>query len=166
MKKKLRESLIMPEQKPLHHEPQKSIQLRPNQNKEVLKVSPTTKLPTKFDRIQVLYEYKDYKVELNLSYTNTSNNQLERGKIDYSDGKYHPVPDARSIVQWTQYARGDYGLGVYVGDDAADWLKKVRKYTTPSYGGFDIDPVRAIQRHKARKRQEKVNRILKAYEQD
>ena len=167
MKKKLRESLIMPETKPLQPQPQKPIQLRPNQNDEVLKVSPTTKLPTRLDRIQILHHPEEkYEIRLNLSYTNASKNQLERSKIDYSQGKVNLVPDARSITQWVQYTRGDYGLGFYVDDDAADWVKTVRNVTTPPYSGFDLDPVRAIQRYKARKRQEKVDRILKAYGQD
>lgn len=148
MKKKLRESLIMPEQKPLQHEPQKSIQLFPHQNKEVLKVSPSTKLPTRFDRFQTLYPPEDYEVNLSFSVTNQNNkSQVDRSKIDYSKGKPDPVPDARSITQWAQNTRGDYGTGVAI-----------------PVG--DIDPVRAIQRYKARKRKEKVDMILKAYGQD
>ncbi len=166
MKKKLRQSLIVPEQKPLQHPLQQPIRILPRQNREVLKVSPTTKLPTKFDRIQILYPPEKYEIHLDLNVTNAGTSQLNRAKIDYSSGKFNAVPDARSITQWVQYTRGDYGLGIYAGEGSADWIYKVRKITTPPYSGFDADPVRAIQNYKARKRKEKVDRIKKAYGQE
>ncbi len=168
MKKKLRQSLLVPEMKPQQHQPEQlSIQISPIQNQEVLKVSPTTKLPTKFDRIVTLNPLPpEAKISIELNVTNLGKNQLERSQIDYSSGKYNAVPDARSITQWVQYTRGDYGLGIYAGEGSADWVYKVRKLTTPPYSGFDVDPIRAIQRYKARKRKEKVDRIKKAYGQD
>ena len=167
MKKKLRQSLVVPEQKQMHQELLKeSIKIRPQQNDEVLKVSPTTKLPTKFDRIEIMNPPEKYEIHLNLNVTNTSTSQIDRATIDYSTGKYNAVPDARSITQWVQYTRGDYGTGFYIGEGSADWLYQLRKITTPPYSGFDADPVRAIQNRKARKRKEKVDRIKKAYGQD
>ena len=166
MKKKLRQSLIVPEQKPPQHPLQQPIRILPQQNQEVLKVSPTTKLPTKYDRIQILHPPEKYEIHLNLNVTNSGTRQLDRAKIDYSNGKFNAVPDARSITQWVQYTRGDHGLGIYAGEGSADWVYKVRKLTTPPYSDFDADPVRAIQNYKARKRKEKVDRIKKAYGQE
>lgn len=167
MKKKLRQSLTVPEQKPIQYQPKRAnIQVLPQDNQEVLKVSPATKLPTKYDKIQVLHPPEEYEVHLNLNVTNIGTRQLNRAKIDYSNGKFNAVPDARSITQWVQYTRGDYGLGIYAGEGSADWVYKVRKLTTPPYSGFDADPVRAIQSYKARKRKEKVDRIKKAYGQE
>lgn len=166
MKKKLRQSLIVPEQNPLEYKNPQTPQIHPLQNPEVLKVSPTTKLPTKFDRIQILHPPEKYEIHLNLNVTNAGESQLDRATIDYSTGKFNAVPDARSITQWVQYTRGDYGLGVYVGEGSADWVYKVSKFTTPPYSGFDADPVRAIKSHKARKRKVKVDRIKKAYGMD
>ena len=112
-------------------------------HKEVLKVSPTTKLPTKFDRIQVLYPPDKYEINLDLSGINLKKN-LATNQIDYSTGKYNAVPDARSISQWTQYSGQGAGASVNVGD---------------------LDPVRAVNRYKARKRKVKVDRIKKVYGQ-
>ena len=166
MKEKLRQSLIVPEQKPLQYQPRhQPIQMLPQQNQEVLKVSPPTKLPTKFDRIQILHPPEKYEIHLNLNVTNAGTSQLDRAKIDYSNGKYNAVPDARSITQWVQYTRGDYGLGVYAGEGPVDWIYKFRNIITPPYSGFDADPVRTIKNRKARKRKEKVDRIKKAYGQ-
>ncbi|MDO5523142.1 MAG: hypothetical protein Q4G48_03750 [Bacteroidia bacterium] len=167
MKKKLRQSLIVPDQKQMQQELlRQSIKIRPQQNDEVLKISPTTKLPTKYDRIQVLHPAEEYEIHLNLNPTNVDKSQLNRATIDYSTGKYNAVPDARSITQWAQYTRGDYGLGVYADEKSPDWLRKLSKMTNPARSGFDIDPVRAIQNHKARKRKVKVDRIKKAYGMD
>ena len=157
----------MPEQKPQQHKLQQPIQILPQQNQEILKVSPTTKLPTKFDRIQLLNPIPpEQQIHINLNVTNVGTSQTDRGRIDYSTGKYNLVPNARSITQWVQYTRGDYGTGIYVGEGSADWVYKARKLTTPPYSGFDADPVRAIQNYKARKRKEKVDKIKKAYGQD
>jgi hypothetical protein len=167
MKKKLRQSLAVPEQKPMQYQPKRAnIQALLQENQEVLRVSPTTKLPTKFDGIQVPHPPEKYEIHLNLNVTNAGRSGLDRAKMDYSNGKFNAVPDARSIAQWVQYTRGDYGLGIYAGEGSADWIYKVRKLTTPPYSGFDADPVRVFQNHKARKRKEKVNRIKKAYGQD
>lgn len=166
MKKKLRQSLIVPEQKPMQYQPKRAnIQVLPQDNQEVLKVSPATKLPTKYDKIQVLHPPEEYEVHLNLNVTNIGTRQLNRAKIDYSNGKFNAVPDARSITQWIQYTRGDYGTGISIGEGSAEWLYKLRKIIPP-YSGFDADPIRTIQNHKARKRKEKVDRIKKAYGQE
>lgn len=145
MKRKLRESLIVPELNPSKQKIA-PIRLQPLQKQdEILKVSPTTKLPTKFDRIETLHAPEVYKIRLDLTVTN-KRDSLVLEKIDYSSGKLHPIPDPRSTAHFTQYTgMGGSGIVIVVGD---------------------FDPVRAVQRHKARKRQEKVNRILKAYSQD
>lgn len=66
MKKRLRESLIEPEQQP-HQQPlQQKPKILQEQNTEVLKVSPFTKLPTKYDRIKLLHPPEDLEIHLNL----------------------------------------------------------------------------------------------------
>ena len=115
--------------------PQK-IEIKPLQH-EVLKVSPFTKLPQKFDRIETLNSTPpETRVNLNISVTDQPN-----GNYDYSREHIKPIPDPRSKAQWIQYSSG-------------------------SSKGFDADPVRAIQAIKARKRKEKVDRIKKAYGQE
>ena len=80
-------------------------------NQEVLKVSPTTRLPTRLDRFINMERYEPEKVNININTTNRA-----------------PVT------------------------------------TRPS--GMDFDPVRAILNYKARKRKEKVDRIVRAYSMD
>lgn len=166
MKRKLRESLITPDLNPSKQKIA-PVQIRPQQSNpdDVLKVSPTTKLPTRFDRIEILHPLPpEAELSISLDVTNIGTSQADRSKIDYSTGKVQAVPDARSITQWVQNTRNDYGVGIHLEGDAPEWLKKIAKFINPNTKGIDIDPVRAVQRHKAKKRQEKVNNIIKAYE--
>ena len=107
LKKQLRQSLLNPK---INHSEQmhQTFRIETQKDQEVLKVSPTTRLPTRLDRFIDINNYQGEKVNLNLKKTNSA-----------------PI------------------------------------ITRPS--GMDFDPVRAIQRHKARKRQKKVDRIVKAY---
>ena len=164
-KRQLKQSLITdgPMGKPeLKKDPFKIRQDR----KEVLKVSPTPKLPTQYDRVELLEpESPEEKIHLNLEYTNPKTDQLSRSAYDYSTGKVIPIPDTNSKIQQGLNTRNDYGIGLYIDEESApEWLRKIRNITTPGYSGFDVDPVRAIQRHKAAKRQEKINKILKVYD--
>jgi len=111
LKKKLRKSLLQPEMK---HSQQMQ---QPNQTKfqqpdKVLRVSPTTRLPTRLDRFINISQLELKEIDLNLGVTNA---------------------------------------------------KTTHKIIPAQTGGFDFDPVRAIQRHKARKRQKKVDKIVRAY---
>lgn len=135
MKRKLRESLITPELNPSKQKIA-PVELQPLQKQdEVLKVSPTTKLPTRFDRFELLQPISPEKqVHINLNVTNALPLNVR------SPGSVTPVFDGKQI---------------HIRSNAGEVVK-------PS--GRDLDPVRAIQRHKARKRQEKVNKIIKAYE--
>lgn len=144
-KKNLRKSLVMPELKPdMKFQP---IQIQ-QYEKEVLKVSPDTKLPTIFNRIRLLNSLPPEKrIHIEMEVTNLEKSQVEKSEIDYSKGKVNAIPDARSIQQWIHYTRGDHGTGV-------------------SLNNLDLDPIRAIQRHKAKQRKKKVDKILKAYGQE
>lgn len=170
MKKKLRQSLIVPEQKPLQYQPS-PIKIRPQQNQEVLKVSPTTKLPTVYDRAvtnQVVKPEEISRVEKEIGEIAKrvdDASQPARAAINYSDGKVHPIPDGASRLQWAQHTRNDYDLGIYTDESSAEWLVRLRNRITPRYRNIDLDPVRTIQNIKARKRKEKVNKIKKAYGQ-
>jgi hypothetical protein len=166
LKKSLNMKGAKPELMPMPKNQQ--LQIKPNkQNDEVLEVSPTTKLPSKYDRIQTLNPVSpEERVKIEMSYTNKDyNSQLARSSIDYSDGKVHAVPDARDIHQFTQNTRNDYGLGVYADEDSPEFMRKIRNKVTPVYRDIDLDPIRTIQRIKARNRQKKVDEILKAYNQ-
>lgn len=133
--------------------------------KEVLKVSPTTQLPTKFDRIEVLHPIPpEQEIHINMTVTNVdTKSQPARSAFNYDRGAYIPIPDPTSISQFCQHTRNDYGLGFYADKDSPEWLRRLRNRTTPQYRNIDLDPVRAIQRMKAKKRAEKVKVIKKAY---
>ena len=109
-KRQLRQSLLNSEMKHSNqmHQP---FMLDAQKNHNVLKVSPTTRLPTRLDRFIRIKEIEVEKVNININTTNRA-----------------PIT------------------------------------TRPS--GMDFDPVRAIQNYKARKRQEKVDRIVKVYSMD
>ncbi len=164
LKKKLRQSLDVPDRQPPHRH--QAINITPKENQEVLKVSPTTKLPTKFDRIELLEPIPpEQRVHIELEVTNIdTKSQLARSAINYSNGRVHAIPDARSISQSAQYTRNDYGVGFYADEDSPDWLRKLRNKHTPQYRDIDLDPVRYFQRLKAKKRKEQVDRIKKVYE--
>lgn len=165
-RQKLRHSLINndPEMKSgLKHQPL----VRQQDGKDILKVSPTTKLPTRLDRIQLLEPIlPEEKIHIHFTITNEKYDQASRSRNDYSTGKVIPVPDGRSIMQSTQYTRNDYGLGIYADKDSPAWLRKLRNATTPQYRNIDLDPVRAIQSRKQNKRQKKIDKIKRIYEQD
>lgn len=166
-KQKLKQSLKSndPHLKPeLKHQP---FQVQQDQ-KDVLKVSPTTKLPSQFDKIELLEPLvPEQRIHINLNVTNIdTESQLARSSIDYSTGKVHEIPDSRSKLQWMQYTRNDYGLGIYADEDSPEWLRIIRNKTTPRYRNIDLDPIRYFQRRKARKHKEQVDKIKKVYEQE
>ncbi|MDD4698016.1 MAG: hypothetical protein PHR52_10840 [Fermentimonas sp.] len=86
IKKRLRQTILMPEnliedQSFLH--PSQPFPNKENNNK-VLKVSPFTKLPTKRDRLKILPPPEEYKIHINISFTNsTPINQLPPGSVRY-----------------------------------------------------------------------------------
>ena len=134
-KKKLRESLISPEMQ------QSQQRLYPGQREfeqrqEVLTVSPTTKLPTRFDRFRIARRLEDKEIRIDLNVTNsTPLNMRPIGSVKFEfDGR-------------RMNARSNAG-----------------EMVRPS--GMDLDPVRAFQRHNAAKRQEIINKIVRVYGMD
>ncbi|NLY25177.1 MAG: hypothetical protein GX042_09275 [Bacteroidales bacterium] len=84
LKKNLRRSLITPEKRPSERQPHQSQQILPESDRGVLKVSPTTRLPTRGDRIQILYPPEKYLIHINLQTTNsTPINQRPTGSVRY-----------------------------------------------------------------------------------
>lgn len=167
-KRNLRKSLQAPEapniKSELKYQP---FQVQQN-NTEILEVSPTTKLPTRYDKVE-LHELIPpiEKLQIDLNVTNVDNrSQLGRSAIDYSDGKVHAIPDARSISQSVQHTRNDYGLGFYADDSSAEWLIKLRNRTSRVHRDIDLDPVRFFQRKKAEKHRKQVEKIKKVYNQE
>lgn len=98
----------MKQLKQRHHSTKRSYQ---EKDDEVLKVSPTTVLPSRLTRLLNIDKLKFEQPNIAIGVTNT---------------KSYKTKPARS-------------------------------------GGGDFDPLRAIYRYKARKRQEKVDKILKVY---
>lgn len=107
LKKQLKQSALNPKmnQSKQMFQPFK---LETQKEQEVLRVSPTTQLPTRLDQFVDINSFAVEKANLNLQRTNSA-----------------PIT------------------------------------TRPS--GMDFDPVRAIQKYKARKRKIKVDRIVRAY---
>lgn len=131
-KRQLRESLLNSEMESSQqmHQPRER---RFHQRDEILRVSPTTKLPTRLDRILKIGKMKEEEIQIDLNVAKRQPMNIRpRGSVKYEfDGKQmHIRSNAGEVV-------------------------------TPS--GQDLDPVRAIQRHKARKRQQKVDKIMQAY---
>ena len=84
MKKRLRQSIIMPEKLPERQPLQHTPQLLSKEDNNVLKVSPFTKLPTRGDRIKILHPPEEYKINISMTVTNsTPINQLPRGSVRY-----------------------------------------------------------------------------------
>ena len=135
LKKQLKQSLLNSDMK--HSEQM----YQPNKinfqnDQEVLKVSPTTKLPTRLDRFRIINNLKDNEIKINLKVTNALPiNVRPRGSVKYEfdGGKMNIRSNAGEVVK-------------------------------PS--GIDLDPARAFQSAKARKRKEKVDKIVKAYALD
>ncbi|WP_294080925.1 hypothetical protein [Proteiniphilum sp. UBA5384] len=102
MKKRLRQSLIPPENLSVNPQFQYTPQILPNQDNEVLKVSPTTKLPTKLDRIRILNPPEKYKIYINTTVTNAPPiNQLPAGSVRYEYvGKHlEAIPTGGQLVK-------------------------------------------------------------------
>jgi transcription initiation factor TFIID subunit TAF12 len=81
-------------------QPQQHAPFQPNQQhqeQEVLRISATTRLPSKFCRIQTLYRPEEMKVNISFKVTNRNRSQVARSQIDYSNGRINPIPDSRSI---------------------------------------------------------------------
>lgn len=106
------------------------------QRQDVLTVSPTTKLPTRLDRFRIVPKLEDKLVRINMNVTNSTPINMR------PRGSMKFEFDGRRMN-----ARSNAG-----------------EMVTPS--GKDFDPVRAFQGYNAAKRQEKVNKIIKAYEMD
>ena len=106
------------------------------QSPDILTVSPTTKLPTRLDRFRIVPKLEDKLIRINLNVTNSTPINMR------PSGSVRFEFDGERMN-----ARSNAG-----------------EMVTPS--GLDLDPVRAFQGYKAAKRQEKVNKIIKAYEMD
>lgn len=165
-KKQLKQSLKSPEIIIRNTPKYSPLEIEQNPT-EKLQVSPTTQLPSIYNHLKG--EYSDMVQRFKPDFTVTGKDltsHLARSAIDYSDGKVHAIPDARSITQMTNYTRNDFGLGFYADEDSPEWMKKLRNILTPQYRNIDLDPVRTIQAIKARKRKEAVDKILKAYKME
>ena len=131
-KKKLRESLLHPD---IQHSQQKHQpgQIDFHQNQEVLRVSPTTKLPTRFDRFRIINKLEQKQIKIDLNVTNSLPINVRPSgsvKYEFDGGKMQIRSNAGEVVN-------------------------------PS--GQDFDPVRGFQRYNAKKRKEKVDKIVRAY---
>lgn len=131
-KRKLRESPFNSEMQPSQHIHQPTLR-RFHLRDEILRVSPTTKLPTRLDRILKIGKVKVKEIQIDLNATKVQPMNIRPyGSVKYEfDGKQmHIRSNAGEVVNPSEQ---------------------------------DFDPVRAIQRHKARKRQRKVDEIIRIY---
>ena len=103
MKKRLRETIISPQNpsdlNTLNHNPQI--------DKDILKVSPFTRLPTKIDRIILIEPINKYQMHLNLN-SSTPINQLPPGSVRYEfiGGKMMMISTAGQRVNPSGFGRG------------------------------------------------------------
>ncbi|MDR0334111.1 MAG: hypothetical protein LBI15_11715 [Dysgonamonadaceae bacterium] len=180
-RRRLRQEMIQPEIRPLPQQQQPTFnrplpQQQPQQ--EMLRVSPTTVLPTKYDRIQTLYQPEQFRVNLNLNYTNEDRSAVARSRIDYATGKYNPIPDSRSTAQRAQFS-GFSGLGgggivgsggkmqnldIYYDENSPEWVQRVGRRLNNAGTVDTLDPVRAINNRRARRRAARLDTILREFE--
>jgi hypothetical protein len=106
------------------------------QSSDILTVSPTTKLPTRLDRFRIVPKLEDKLIRINLNVTNSTPINMR--------------PNGSVSFEFD-------GRRMNARSNAGEMVK-------PS--GIDLDPVRAFQGYNAAKRQEKVNKIIKAYGMD
>src|SRR5690554_2462856 len=135
LKKRMRESLMTPDMPPLQplqsHQPVPwDIDRKPD---EILKVSPITRLPTKYDRIRLPPRPEELKIKMHIIPTNSPPiNMRPIGSVEY-------VHDAGKM-----YIRSTAG-----------------KLVVPS--GGDLDPVRAYKHRRTEKQRKRLLRMLDAY---
>ncbi len=135
LKKRMRESLLAPDMPSLkdqqqHNPLQLDLERNPN---EVLKVSPFTRLPTKYDRIRISPKTEELKVQMHIIPSNAPPiNTRPTGSTEYVHefGKMSVRSNAGELV-------------------------------VPS--GNDFDLIRARKARKTEKHRKKLKRILDAY---
>jgi hypothetical protein len=178
-RRRLRQEMIQPEIRPLPQQQQPTFN-RPlpqqPQQQEVLRVSPTTTLPTKYDRVQTVHQPEQFRVNINLNYTNEDRSQVARSRIDYSTGTHNPIPNIRSTAQFVQNAgfspnsvMGGGGQtinnrNIYYDENSPEWVQKLGKRVN-NRGTYDtLDPVRIINNRRARRRAARLDTILQEFE--
>lgn len=168
-KKKFREDIAIPDTSthPLQQQWSAKRPLTQLQEQKVIKVSPSTRLPTRIDRIQLLNPPPtDIEKIIDLRTTHTRKSQVERNMTNYSSGKYIPIPDANSISQWCQHTGSGYDTKLKLNIDIAElapWIQEILRITAPFREGFDADIVRNIKENKEKKHRQKLKKILDAY---
>lgn len=135
LKNRMRESIMTPDMpsRQLSNQ-QHLIQLNWDKGRsEVLRVSPNTRLPTKYDLIPIPPKKEEMKINMQIIPANASPiNMLLPGSVEYFfDGK-------RMHIQ-----------------------SNAGKLVVPS--GSDFDPVRSFRNMRTEKQRERLQRILKAY---
>lgn len=138
-KRHLKQSLITNDPNPKSEFKHQPI-VQPQDEKDKLKVSPTTRLPTRLDKIQLLEPVSpEERVNIHLIVTNRKDSMV-LGKRYYS---------IKGVPESVRYMGGDGGASVGV-----------------SVTVGDFDPIRTIQRRKQRERQKKIDKIKQVYGQD
>lgn len=144
LRRQLREEMVRPNIQPQHQ--QLPSQMRPHRQEqpEVLRVSPTTRLPTRFDRIQTLRTPEELVPTINFDALREVRSQVDESVVDYSTGTFNPPLDPRSIAQ---FAQGGIGADRILGGSGV------------VIDGLDFDPVRAIQARQHRRRQARLDAL-------
>lgn len=135
LKRSLRESLVIPEKiaQPLLQQQNTELHELKQDPGEVLKVSPFTRLPTKYDRLMPPYQPEKLEVKMHIIPTNAPPINVRPAgstKFMHESGKMWVQPTGGEVVN-------------------------------PS--GMDFDPVRAIRNYRLEKRRKKLKQILDAY---
>lgn len=102
MKKRLRQSIVIPEKSTDHQQFRYTPKIPLEEEKEILKVSPFTKLPTKADRIKTLHSPEEYKIHIDVNVTNSIPiNQRPAGsvKYEYVGKNLQIIPTGGQIVK-------------------------------------------------------------------
>jgi hypothetical protein len=145
MRRQLRESVrpdIRPDIRQQHHQstaPIRPLRHQQEAEQEVLQVSPTGRVPQRTDRLHSLYSIEMFQTNLNLNFLNENHPQA----TNYSNFRVHPLSNAHCIIHRSQAQGANAGGG-----------------GVTLFSG-DLDPVRAIQNIRERRRQERLDEIFR-----
>ena len=139
MRRQLRESLrpdIMPDMRQQQQSASPIRPLRHQQEQEILQRTPTAQWSDRFPETVEIPE-----ITLNLNLFDENKTQVERSVVDYSNFRVHPLSGAQCILLRSQAHSS--GITLFSGD---------------------LDPVRAIQNIRFRRRQERIDLIFREWD--
>ena len=138
MRRQLRENLRPDITPDMRQQQQSASPIRPlrHQQEQEFQRTPTNRASQWSDRFPETVEMPE--VTLNLNLFDANKTQVERSVVDYSNHRVHPLSNAQCIL-WRSQAQSN-GITLFSGD---------------------LDPVRAIQNIRFRRRQERIDLIFR-----